>query len=222
MSAKMFAPECNNIYVSATSDVSVRVQIVTSDNATRYDQTSVYTPVDGRVEMGELGDLVNKCILLVDDMQRLTGVAVRSNYATLIVSIEAESLSTSATVFYCTAGNASAPGQFQLFPTQNRRRTVFPSQVNCQVWVPRLAGGSITLTVNGTYTASGTQATKSHSQNITAAQHPDCYLLYDCSPSAIATLLALPAGAVLWEYEILMAVSGTVYDAVQFRVDRRH
>lgn len=222
MSAKMFAPECNNIYVAATADVSVRVQIVTSDNVTRYDQTSTYTPVDGCVEFGDLADLVNKCILLHDDMQQLTGVSVRNNYATLIIGIEAESLSTGATVFYCTAGNASAPGQFQLFPTQNRRRTVFPSQVNCQVWVPRLAGGSITLTVNGTYTVSGTQATKSYSQTITAAQYVNAYLLYDCSPAAIATRLALPAGAVLWEYELLMAVSGTVYDAVQFKVDRRH
>jgi hypothetical protein len=43
----------------------------------------------------------------------------------------------------------------------------------------------------------------------------------DCSPAAVDQLL-LPQGAVLCEYEILMAVSGTVYDAVQFKVDRRH
>ena len=221
MSAKMFAPQCNNIYVAAAADVSVRVQIFTADNVSRYDQTSTYTPVDGRVELGDLADLVNKCILLQTEMQQLTGAVQRFPYATLIISIEAEELSSSSMVYYCTAGNASDPSQFLLFPTQNRRRTVYPDQVNCQVWIPRLGSTVPTVTLNATYVANGQQQTASTNIGDTAG-YTNRYLLVDCSPAAVATRLALPAGAVLCEYELLMTVSGTVYDAVQFKVDRRH
>ena len=213
MSAKMFAPQCNNIYVAAAADVSVRVQIFTADNVSRYDQTSTYTPVDGRVELGDLGDLVNKCILLQTEMQQLTGAVQRFPYATLFIGIEAEELSSSSMVYYCTAGNASDPSQFLLFPTQNRRRTVYPDQVNCPVWIPRLGSTVPTVTLNATYVANGQQQTASTSIGSTAG-YTNRYLLVDCSPAAVDQLL-LPQGAVLCEYEILMAVSGTVYDAVQ-------
>lgn len=219
MSAKMFAPECNNIYVAASGDVSVRVQVFTSDNVSRYDQTSTYTPVGGRVELGDLGDLVNKCILLTEEMQQLTGVEQRFPYATLYISIEAEDLITSSTVYYCTAGNASSPGTFLLFPTQNRRRTVYPEQVNCPVWIPRLGNTVPSVTLNATYVANGQQQTAS--TTISTSAYTNRYLHWDCSPSAVERLL-LPQGAVLWEYEMLLTSGGTVYDAVQFKVDRRH
>ena len=215
----MFAPECNNIYVAAAQDVSVRIQVVTRDNVTRYDQTSTYTPVDGRVEFGDLADLVNKCILLHDDMKQLAGVSQRYNSATLTISIEAEDEEESATVFYCTASNASSPGTFVLFPTQNRKRTVYAGQTNCQVWVPRLSSQTVTVTLNATYVNNGTQSTQS--TTISTTGYSNCYVLADCSPAAVDQLL-LPQGAVLCEYEILMTVSGTVYDAIQFKVDRRH
>lgn len=219
ISAKMFAPECNNIYVAATQDVSVRIRIVTADNVSRYDQTSTYTPVDGKVEFGDLCDLVNKCILLHDDMKQLTGITARSNSATLVISIEAEDEEESATVFYCTASNATSPGTFLLFPTQNRKRTVYAGQTNCQVWIPRLSSTNATVTMNATYVANGTQQTAS--TTISTTGYSNCYLIVDCSPAAVDQSL-LPQGAVLCEYEIRMMVSGTVYDVVQFKVDRRH
>ena len=220
MSSKMFAQECNDIYVAATDDVVVRIQIVTADNVTQYDQASIYTPVKGKIEFGNLAELVNKCILLTDDLQQLTGISQRSNYATLTVSIPSETLSQNATVYYCTAFNASDPATFSLFPTQNRKRKILADQVNSPVWVPHLASGDVSVTVKGTYVHNGTQLTARNTTTI--SQYADRYILMDCAPAAVATLLQLPSGAVLYKYEVMLLTSGNVADVIEFEVDRRH
>lgn len=219
MASLMFAPETNRITVSNPTDVAVRIKVTTRDNVVRYDQASTYTPVSGVIEFGDLGDLINKCILLTSDLKSPFGLSTIYPYATL--QITAGSTTSTATVYYCTAGNATGVSQFCIFPTQLRKRKVLADQQYCMVWLPQLtalAGASVTVV--GTYVSGSTQSTATYTTSITGTS--GAFTLLNLTPARVKSLCGISSSATLYEYTANIWINGVLYDSIQFTIDRRN
>ena len=227
MSTLMFSPEANRITVSASADVSVNIQITTSDGIERYDQTSTYTPVDGIITFGDLSELVNKCILLMESMREIRLNLTPSPYATLAIGVteDGNTVTSFAKVFYCTAGNVSDPSTFQVLCTQLRKRYIRENIDFYLLWLPLLATGTTFVVQNTvTYVLNGEQHTAHNSAIFTTSIGNERYQVINAAmPALVRGVLgdALYAAAKVYYYQVDILINNVIVDSVEFTVDRR-
>jgi hypothetical protein len=227
MSSLMFSPEANYITVSASSDVAANITITTADGIERYDQTSTYTPVGGVITFGDLSELINKCILLMDSMRTLSLTADPSPRATLSISVTEGQNTVTATskVLFCTAGNASSPSTFKVFGTQLRKRYIREDIDYYLLWLPLLAAGTtFAVQTTVTYVNSGVQSTASGTSTYTATSGSEKFQYINAAmPVLVRNVLgsSLYASATVYFYQVDILINNVVYDSVEFTVDRR-
>ena len=227
MPTLMFSPEANHITVSASSDVSVNIQVTTSDGIERYDHTSTYTPVDGTISFGDLSDLVNKCIRLMDTMREIRLNLTPSPYATLAIGVTegSNTLTAFAKVFYCTAGNVAHPASFKVLCTQLRKRYIRENIDFYLLWLPLLAAGTTFVVQNTvTYVLNGEQRTAHNATTFTASSGNEHYQVINAAmPALVRGVLgdALYATAKVYYYQVDILIDNVIVDSVEFTVDRR-
>ena len=227
ISSKMFAPECNDIRVNATEDVEVNITIVTSDGVERYNTTCIYTPVDNEVEFGDLGKLINKCILAMPQMRSIALGTETTPTATLTLTLpneEPDAVTASATVWYCTAGNVAQPHNLCVFATQLRKRRISPAMSVCPVWVPVMdTTVDYSITLHVVYVDNGVQREADFQQAVSSAAIRYAYLnaaLSGIVKSKLGT--ALFSRVTVYEYKLSLWMDGVCTDSIEFEVDHRN
>ena len=227
MSGVMFANGLDSVSVSALGDVGVEIVVVTSDEVERYRQSSTYAPIDGVVTFGDLCELVNKCILLQEDMRTISLVGTPTPYATVEMTVvDGDSTVTaSAKVFYCTAGNVGAPSSLHVFATQQRRRLIREDLTHYLLWLPLMASGTtFNVQTAVTYVKDGVQRTAHGVSTYTAASGSEGYQYINAAvPVLVKSVLgnALFHSCKVYYYEVAIWVDNVLLDCVEFEIDRR-
>lgn len=226
ISPKMFAPECNDIRVNATEDVEVNITIVTSDGVERYNSTCIYTPINNEVEFGDLGKLVNKCILAMPEMRQIALGTETAPTATLTITLTEEepTVTAMATVWYCTAGNVAQPHNFCVFATQLRKRRISPAVSVSPVWVPVMdTTVEYSITLHLVYVENGVQVEVDYQLPI-----PSTAVRYAHLNAALPGIVKSMLGATLfnrvkvYEYKLSLWMDGVCTDSIEFEVDHRN
>ena len=227
ISPMMFAPECNDIRVNATQDLEVNITIVTSDGVERYNSSCIYTPVNNEVEFGDLGKLVNKCILAMGAMRSIVLGTEVSPTATLTITLpneEPEAVTASSTVYYCTAGNVAQPHNFSVFATQLRKRRICPDMSVCPVWIPVMnTEVEYSITLHVVYVENGVQVEVDFQQAVPSAAVRFAYL-----NAALPGIVKAKLGTALfnrvkvYEYKLSLWLDGVCTDSIEFEVDHRN
>ena len=227
MTSLMFAGEANNIRVLASDDVGIEIRVTTSDGIVRYDQTSTYTPVDGEIAFGDLADLINKCILLQEDMSDISLTSTPAPWARLLVSVTDSSTTTtqSAKVFYCQAWNMAGPTTMTNFVTQLRKRKVTRDIAHFPVWLPLMNEGTTTVNVAVTYVSGGSEGRASQTYTYAATSGSEGYQYIDAAmPVLVRSIMGalLYASATIYKYEVNIWASGVMVDTIEFEVVRQY
>lgn len=225
ISPLMFASECNDIRLSANEDIEVNISIVTSDGVERHNSTCIYTPVNGEVEFGDLGKLVDKCILAMPQMRQIALGTETTPTATLTLTTSEEpAVTATATVYYCTAGNVAQPQNFCVFATQLRQRRISPDISVSPVWVPVMNTAiDYSVTLHVVYVENGVQMEGDYQLPVTAASVRYAYL--NGAPNGIVKSMmgaALYGRVKVHEYKLSLWMDGVCTDSIEFTVDHRN
>lgn len=220
----LWASELDDVYVTASVDVAVRIRIVDADGVTRFDNTAIYTPVDGKVRFGELSRLVNQAILLSEEMKRgiSTSEYQRKPYADITFSFPETDDNYSGRVFYYAGYYRDGVGNMDEFPIQIDHARVTPTQ-KFFVWVPRM--GSVTRRVSArvVYTYEGARMESTF--DIASYTIGSGYQCLDASMNALFASRMAPsvwASCVIHSYDIILWTAGEQTDQIHVTVDHNH
>lgn len=222
--SKMWACELNDVYVSATADVAVRIVVADADGVTRYDNVANYTPVAGKIYFGELSKLVNQAILLSAEMQ--TGIATsetsRAPRATVTMLIPGENITAQATVYYYAGHWRDGVGNMDEFPMQIDNARVTPTE-KFWVWVSRTGNVNRRVSARVVYVYNGTRLEKTF--NIMSYAPYERYAMVDCSLAALFSNRLTPdewLHAKICNYDIVLWTDGQQTDQIHVTVDHNH
>lgn len=204
-----FATSVDSIMIAADADISVRTLLTADDGSAVFDNTAMYTPTDGKVEIGGIDELVCSSILSTIDAENLLAAGPRS--IGVNVTVSGGGYSASCRLLYSTRflGNV-APH----FATQIRNRKIYTGQ---QMPLSVITAGKELKLHVGLALRDG-ETVRYEEKEVSISPSKDCYTM-DAGITAILTMLnchTYGAEAVYFYTLTLYSTDGQQLDKIKF------
>lgn len=212
MAQRMFAMEADDITIQCSDEVTVNVIVSVAGIGLVYENAANYQPVNGIVKLGELGELVNRCIEISNSFHSLASEQRRYASCTLTVGIPDEEIEETAEVLYCRKRVGLSATDI-LFMTGCRNRRVVPGQ-HVILYVPNQQG--LTIQHKVAYLYNEQVYYVSDTEEPVTGQNT--YICIDCSPELELSAVA-PSGSTLIYYDVELYYDNELCDRVHCEID---
>lgn len=211
----MLALAANDITINASASIKVTTSITISGMGVVFENTGTYTPVDGVVSIGELGELCNRCIQLSDGFNSFGMEQGRYVCCLLTISLPDEDVSSSSVIWYCRKSVTGFTPPQPRFATIRRDRKLAEKQF-LPLYLPSMEG--LTVFHRMAFLEDGAVRYISDEEEIIGFGH-DSHKPINASPYEEKQAAPVSTSAQLLFYDVELYHNGVIADRVHCEID---